>query len=352
MLFSAETKVIRVGSISDSDVSDKTRLPLKLVYTKYSNVKPVDASRPRYNLMFGHGTGMNKSMWEFHIERLYLLLQTSKWQLSSVIAVDFANHGDSAMLNADKLQSDTFGWHHSARHVITMIQHENSTMGDFVNSGLSRNVYIGHSFGGYVALMAAYYEPDLFHAIVPIEPVCYKNEQGNARYSKVFAKIESLLVDDFATRRDVEKFLTKQSFFRNMDQRCLQPFMKDEIYSVQVGDKIRYRTKASKVNQMKTYRTAAESIPIVMEIMDQIKVRTHHVVGAKATWNLPECVPFVQSKIPASLLTGSVIQGGEHLVNCELPEETVLVISNYLASLANEDETFNSKNGNARFLKM
>ena len=97
----------------------------------------LDADESALTLIFTHGTSFNKDLWYFIIDRL-LTSEKLRGQIRRVVAIDAANHGDSALLNKDKLEACAF-WPDNAYDILTTIQ----------TLGLSQPlVGIGHAFGG------------------------------------------------------------------------------------------------------------------------------------------------------------------------------------------------------------
>ncbi|KAK3115294.1 hypothetical protein LTR53_005517 [Teratosphaeriaceae sp. CCFEE 6253] len=88
-------------------------------------------------LLFTHGTSFNKDLWDLIIHDL-LTHEQLAGRVKRVVALDASNHGDSAVLNAEKLGEQAF-WPDNAYDILTVTQ----TLG--LTAPL---VGIGHSFGG------------------------------------------------------------------------------------------------------------------------------------------------------------------------------------------------------------
>ena len=132
---------------------------LKIVYDKYKTRSPYpnSSNQLRYNLIFIHGTGFNKSIWKYHINKLYQLSQSQQvpWFLDSVISLDMVGHGDSSLENQGKI-GPIFRWDDGGKDVVNVVKYELNSTGDFKNDFNSRNIVIGHSMGGYCALYASF----------------------------------------------------------------------------------------------------------------------------------------------------------------------------------------------------
>lgn len=308
---------------------------LKIVYNKYKTRSPLPNStnQLRYNFIFCHGTGFNKSIWKYHISKLYQLSQSLQvpWFLDSVIAIDMVGHGDSSLENQGKLGT-IFRWDDGAKDVIAIIKHEIATTGDFQNNLESRNLIIGHSMGGFNSLYATFLEPSLFDAVIPIEAVIYGAPGGLEKFSKTFSKISKLLIDTFDSKDDINFFFKEFSFFKNMQDQVSDDFINDEVYEIKDKEsgEIKYKLKCNTPHQMAAYYGAFMSIPFGMFAIPHIRVPICHVIGSKGVWNPPESITWIRGAINKEFLAGKVdVPKGEHLLNVELPDETIDIIQNF-----------------------
>jgi hypothetical protein len=310
---------------------------LGLVYNKYKSKKLFGKDVVRTNLVFAHGTGMNKSMWHYHIKKLYEISEKSggKWNLDAVISIDAVGHGDSAVLNKEKL-GWICKWEEHGKDLIAVLQHEQATSGDFQNNLVSRNIAIGHSYGGYQVILAAHHDFNYFDSIISIEPVIHGATENFERFQKLFGKLSAFLLDDFDTQEEFDRYFKKMSSFKSWDPRVRDDVLKDELVienDEETGD-LKYRCKTAAYNQIVTYLGAIYSLKLGMEVLPLLKVPILHVIGKKATWNAPESVPFIRNAIPAQLLDTVDIEEGEHLVPGERPDEVIDIISNYIQKRA------------------
>lgn len=106
--------VPRPGDVS---VRDDVSSRLRLAVHEY-NV--TDAESSGYTLILTHGTSFNKFFWELVIK--YLLSSTSRAKpaIKRLLAIDAANHGDSALLNRGVLPSK--GEPHIARIILSTFE--------------------------------------------------------------------------------------------------------------------------------------------------------------------------------------------------------------------------------------
>lgn len=307
---------------------------LKLSYNKYFTVRnTIPKETIKINLIFAHGTGMNKSIWNYHIRRLYDISERSEgWKLNSVLAIDAAGHGDSAMLNEGK-PGWIYKWEDGAKDLIQVIKQEQRNDNEFVNGPYTKNILVGHSLGGFQAIMAAYYEPSLFDAVIPIEPVIYMDIKHAATFTKIFNKMAAFIIDKFDDEDQFNEYFKEFSFYKNMKPDVLRDLMEDEVATFIDPEtkETRYMTKASNPSQMATYLSAVLSIPAGMAILPHLRTQVCHIIGDKATWNPPESIPYIRNAIPNEYLMDPVdIRGGQHLVNGEQPDEIIQAIENVI----------------------
>lgn len=80
----------------------RPRLPFHLSAKRY---QPSSSSEDGLTLVFTHGTGFHKEQWEPTIEHLFELQAKNgaKHKIREAWSIDAPNHGDSAVLNEEKL---------------------------------------------------------------------------------------------------------------------------------------------------------------------------------------------------------------------------------------------------------
>lgn len=162
------------------------------------------------NIVFLHGTGMNKSIWEWYVRHFEKTITNYTFRLGKIIAVDQVNHGDSSVLNEKKLGS-VFNWLDGSRDVNLICQRELSP-----NSPNSFNVLIGHSMGGHQALGCAILAPNLFQLIITLEPVVkmlnIPNSQNTTKVSfNYFNAIKRMSTDTFDSEQQYYAFMKQKS---------------------------------------------------------------------------------------------------------------------------------------------
>lgn len=303
---------------STLDPSDR----LKIAYLKFT-ANESKANQIQVNLIFAHGTGMNKSVWKQHIKQLFERNKSSQWHLSNVLSVDCVSHGDSAILNKGKLGWG-FDWRDGGRDLAQVVKTEALSSNAFLPSQRTLNILVGHSFGGFQCTYGAYLEPALFSGCIAIEPVLYIEDQFKVFFFRKMSKVHKIIRDSFDLMEEAVNYIQKGSFYRTLDPAVLKDFAADELYPS--DGKI--KTKASTTAQMSTYCSAFYSLSKDQECMKYIRIPYLHIVGSEAEWNLPTTVDFVRESVPGPLLeTGEV--AGTHLMFGENVADTVTAIFNF-----------------------
>lgn len=300
------------GPGSTLDPSDR----LKIAYIKFKS-KRSKGEKTQVNLIFAHGTGMNKSVWKQHIKQLFERNKDSKWHLGNVVAVDCVSHGDSAILNKGKLGWG-FDWRDGGKDLVQVVKNEALTCGDFAPSPTTVNILVGHSFGGFHCTYAAYLEPALFSGCIAVEPVLYVEEQFREYFFHRMQKIHKLIRDTFDLMEEAIKYVQKDSFYRTLEPAVLRDYAADELYPSDG----KVKTKASKEAQMSTYCSAFFSLSTDQDCIKYMRIPYLHLVGSDAEWNLPLTIEFVRESVPAPLLEMKEIQG-THLMFGENVGDTV-----------------------------
>lgn len=310
---------------------------LKISYNKYTANYAIPENQTAINLIFAHGTGMNKALWNYHITRLYELgMKSSTWKVGSVISVDAVNHGDSALANVGKLGWG-LAWTDHGRDIVEIVKHEQQLWpGSFENGIRSRNILVGHSFGGYGVIFAGFQEPHLFDSVVAIEPVVfYSNDpQVRAKFTAIFRKISLMLIDSFDSLEEYVGFFKQFSFYKKFHPAVLKDLIDDELYTAvdPLTGETKYKTKASAKAQVGVYVSAGVSLGQSEDLLRGIQIPVTHVVGKAAKWNPEATIPAIRQCLDAQLWKAVDVEKGEHLLNGELPDETVKIIADHIES--------------------
>ncbi|KAF3991300.1 hypothetical protein FT663_02801 [Candidozyma haemuli var. vulneris] len=293
---------------------------VQLVYNKFTPKNPAGKDATKINLIFAHGSGMNKGTWNYHIQKLYEANQNnSSWKLNNVIAVDNFSHGDSAELNREKI-GWTFDWCDNGKDLVEVVKHEIRTTGDFEPSGYTRNILIGHSLGGYAVLWAGFLEPQLFDSIISVEPVVQYTQALNEWFFKRMIKAGKFIENEYPSVEAAHEHLKKKSFYNVMEKNVLDAFVDDELVVNKDGT---VRVKAQRLHQVATYCGVSYSAERGMGILNQLEIPFYHITGADAVWTPRESVDWIREEVPEHLLETADMPKGGHLVHGEQPLESV-----------------------------
>lgn len=317
---------------------------LQVCYRKYKALQ--DSNKPKINIVFLHGNGMNKGIWHYHIDKLYNQYNNSEYQLNTVLAIDNVSHGESAAANKDKL-GYVYGWKDGCKDVIEIVKYHESQ--DFLSKN-SINILVGHSLGGFQALYTCYLEPQLFDACIPVNPVCYMDDQTLALYSFGFGmwlktdKIKSHFdIPEGSNWKEVaEKHYKKESFFKKFNPAVLANMLGDEFSGVTPeGNSFDLNTRAEQ--EYICYYNARVFIPDGMKVFDQITTPVYHIVGDNDTAG-EGAIQSTRSSLK-SVVKPFDLENSTHLVVGENPD----LVVNVLLTAINQITQNHAKNGSVRF---
>lgn len=304
---------------------------LKLVYSKYVNSQEPPKDCITVNMIYVHGTGMNKAIWKYHIDALFKYAEGVSGQeklfVKLVVALDQVSHGDSALANKGKL-GWTYFWEEGGKDVLELIRHEQKTSGDFYNDITHKVIFVGHSLGATSGLFAASFDANVIDTVVAVEPVGYMSDDPElvARGRRRFQKLGLILKDTFQNGQQFESVFRKLPFYAKFDKRILDDFIADEKYTDTDG---LVKSKSTVNHQLVTYFLSLNSVPHLMRLYSSLATHIALVTGGKSNWN-PEAAPYIRNHIPSQYFSEHTIPEGEHCLNCERPDDLVPVINKVL----------------------
>ncbi|ODV82140.1 alpha/beta-hydrolase [Suhomyces tanzawaensis NRRL Y-17324] len=237
---------------------------LKLAYRRYRRRMPIPATALPVNVLFVHGIGMNKGVWHYLIDRLYQRFSGSgKLQISTVIAIDTVNHGESAFANRGRL-GQSYDWHDGAFDIIKVATKDEASV--FFSQTPKLNILVGHSAGATTALYASAYNQGLFDSCVAINAVVYlgpdeiqlKNNTITEWIYKGFMNSTICVEDPVKYREEVFQMYRRNGFYYKCHPLILKNMVEDEIpsdlTSVSSGDKIQLNTTTEALIMLYFYR--------------------------------------------------------------------------------------------------
>ncbi|GMM35445.1 triglyceride lipase [Saccharomycopsis crataegensis] len=312
---------------------------LEVVYNKYVSTATGVASKPTVNLIFVHGNGMNKSIWNYHANYLfnYQKDHESPFHISTIVTFDSVNHGDSAVINKGKL-GITFDWKDNGKDILEIIRAERLHLNN------DKLILVGHSFGAFSALYANLLNPGIFDSVVVIDPIVYpittkNNNRSNSNPGKKEISIlgynlfSRKLKSEFDSAEEMKKYFFKDSSWKSMKQEIVQDMYADEYletYDV-ATDTIKYKLKTSLEQQMITYSNYYSSIETFGSNYHIFRNPIHFILGGRSnSFNRSRFLQEIIPKYPVPEITWSEIYNGSHLLHAEYPKEFLELILNFI----------------------
>lgn len=274
-LYEANEKYI-VGSWPRSTGSVKPETPekeFKVCYRKYTNRGSPKSHQTPVNLVFLHGTGMNKGIWHYHIARLFSDLQNSPLFIRTAVAIDAANHAGSAKVNKPFL-GDYYDWSDGSRDAVKITEHEFGKNGN--------NIIIGHSMGGAQAMYATYLEPELFTRSIVLNPVSYNRNMTDAIRRKLVEP--GLMETSFdippSTRAAdvVYDYFQHRSLFLPFNPEVLKHMISDDMPE---NPNRHVELHTSQHQTLVTYASADGCLPFMKEAWSKLSVHTVRLLSEK-----------------------------------------------------------------------
>ncbi|KAL1792312.1 hypothetical protein ACET3X_008819 [Alternaria dauci] len=274
-----------------------------------------DADESALTLVLTHGTSFNKDLWHLIIDFL-ITSQELHGLIRRVVAIDAVNHGDSALLNKEKLGKAAF-WPDNAYDILTTIQ----------TLGLSQPlVGIGHSFGGGIMAHAALLSRSSFTATILVDPILF-----------VMPKQDRMAADAALRRRCDWPSLgeVQDAFARSKGLADWHPKQR-EIYAEKgttvESPQLSLRTlKTPKEQEAATY--IAAPFPGLLESLRRSTGRYNLILGGKSRVINEQQRVEIRDAVGATK-TIHVIPDAGHLIPMTHPFELARLIQQQLLSLS------------------
>ncbi|ESK91674.1 toxin biosynthesis protein [Moniliophthora roreri MCA 2997] len=258
----ADEQLRRMRREKDQDKGKKgQKKVLWLVLNRY--IRTVETGRDGLTLFCAHANGFNKEIWEPTLVSL-LSSRTVQSSVQEIWAWDAVNHGDSALLNASRLNA-LFHWRNAARDLLTFFTHylPTTVAGSlpthlprvseeeivkrlkygFYDPAKSRKtrtiVGIGHSFGGCASTLAAISLPpslssNFFSLLILIDPIILSPNNDNHLTSlsngHPFAVGALTRRSEWPSRSTAKEAFLKSPFFQRWDPRVLELYIESALF--------------------------------------------------------------------------------------------------------------------------
>ncbi|KAH7137403.1 Alpha/beta hydrolase family-domain-containing protein [Dactylonectria estremocensis] len=302
-LYTRQTLVIPASKPAQNEDSIRRGLsgrPLRLSVHDYH---VHDADESGLTIILTHGTSFNKYFWQLIID-LLLAEPQLRTRIKRFIAIDAANHGDSAVLNTGVLPAKAF-WPDDSRDILHTLKHfrvQQPVIG------------IGHSFGGGAMTHAAMIEPEAFLATIFIEPILFQMKDQTDGIARMTLKRR----DTWDSKADLTAAFQKSASLKDWDKRQLQVYIEHGTFPIAGGsDSSPRMLKTPKAQEAATY--AAAPYPEILALIEQSQGRHHFVWGsASKVISAPDRESIAQIIRPPS--TTEVLSGAGHLVITAIPQ--------------------------------
>ncbi|KAK7409174.1 hypothetical protein QQX98_008667 [Neonectria punicea] len=288
-------------------------LPLRLSVHDY-HVR--DADESGLTLILTHGTSFNKYFWELIINSL-LSESDFRSSVKRLIAIDAANHGDSAVLNRDVLPQKPF-WPDDSRDILHTLKY----------FGVQQPVIgIGHSFGGGAMCHAAMMDPGAFWATIFIEPILFQMKGQ----TDVVAQMALRRRDKWDSKADLATAFQKSKGLQDWDKRQLDVYVEHGTIPIGEDNESSPRTlKTPKEQEAGTYLAAPH--PEILELLSQSRGEHHFVWGADSkVVSAPDRESVSRMMRPPS--TSQVMSGAGHLIPMTHPDTLTTILHDLVGSI-------------------
>ncbi|KEF51442.1 uncharacterized protein A1O9_12591 [Exophiala aquamarina CBS 119918] len=218
-----------------------------------------------WTLVFTHGTSFNKDLWHAIIHGI-LTSDALQGHIERVLAIDAANHGDSAVANERFLGPATH-WPDHSRDILAVLQHFKA----------DRNVIgIGHSFGGGTMCHAASMAPFCFKETILIEPILFQMDSGVL----VLAQATLKKRDEWPSLEHVSAAFSKSAGLANWDPRQRDLYAETGTYDKVVDGGTVRTLKTTKYQEAATYR--AKPFPAILDLLRDSPSKLEFIFGGSS----------------------------------------------------------------------
>lgn len=366
---------------------------IRIAYTKYqaNNINDSDNDKPTVNLIFAHMASASKAVWIYHIAQLFSITNNTNnhtsypFKFNTIIAYDAAAHGDSNLLNHDKL-GISHSWLDNYDHLLAVVEAEKL---QYTSDLL---IAVGHSFGGFASLLAGYLRPQLFDSIVVAEPMVsrkYGLKGGNKSVAmndkaKVGAtstggssksnegSIESIskakfnnavwikVQSDFNSKEEAWQFLNTLSFYKKAPLPVKEAIFEKEFYKEEKTN--RYIRKTCLSQSRASFTPASRAMPFLYNNLKYFELPVCHVAGTVANWIPKSDIEDVRNTLRIAIKensnNGKGDESGESFETADMvgkghtccldgPDEFVEIVLRWVTKRATilTNKTKNSSNG-------
>ncbi|KAH7022045.1 Alpha/Beta hydrolase protein [Ilyonectria destructans] len=313
-LYTRQTLVIPASVPGQNEASIRHNLPTPLRLSAH-DYRIRDADEAGFTIILTHGTSFNKHFWQLIID-LLLAQPELRSRVKRLIAIDAANHGDSAVLNKDALPPKAF-WPDDSRDILHTLKY----------FGVEQPVIgIGHSFGGGAMCHAAMMEPEAFLATIFIEPILFQMKDQ----TEAVARMTMRRRDTWNSKEDLTAAFQKSASLQDWDKRQLQVYIEHGTFPIDGSATSPRMLKTPKNQEAATYLAAP--YPEILGLIGQSRGRHHFVWGSESKVISTSDRESVARIIRAPSTT-QVLSGAGHLVPMTHPEALTSILDGLLRDI-------------------
>lgn len=270
----------------DSSNPDFPADALQIAYRKYTATSSQPAHAKVFNLVFLHGTGMNKGIWHYHIDKLYQKCHSIDVHVNVVLAIDAVNHGHLAQINRGKLGKN-FDYRDFALDAAKVCQAEHETL------KFAKTIIVGHSMAAFVSLIAVYMYPTMFESCVLLNPTCYQpNTEYDTPYEpfltwerKKYMETEFYFGVGENWKEKIIEYMGTKGLYRGFNREVLANMMEDEfppepeVRGLGEGASVYVELNTSKKQTLITYFGGLEALLKTTPIFAGVQVPVYRILG-------------------------------------------------------------------------
>lgn len=321
MIYS-ETKVTTAAHPRLNEACTVTGAPLEIVYKLYySDRLPKVQENRRLNLIFAHGNGFSKEVWEYMIEQCF---DSFGDILGTVASMDLVNHHESYQLNKEEL-GFVAPWSDGGHDLVKLAR-------ELDLKGV--NVLVGHSMGAVQSLFASHYDENLFDSIVAMDPVLYsidahvpgalENKEVVDALAAHFSKLEKMR-DTFKDEQDYQHYMRNRSPYRKFHSKILDRTIEAKRVVESDGQiKLSTPTRQQMINFYGGQYVFAQHENLLKTLDCEILYLYGNVPGFLP----PGSHEWVKERLNHAQV--AVVDGGTHCVPYEMPDETWSFVKPFL----------------------
>ncbi|RKP07119.1 Alpha/Beta hydrolase protein [Thamnocephalis sphaerospora] len=276
---------------------------------------PKHTPKPRLNILLSHANGYHKELWYPIIAQLANIN-------ARFIAYDIRNQGDSALLNAGKLEKEKFSWLQNVDDILTVVD---------ALQLQAPIMAVGHSIGGACVLIAEHKRPNTFVRIISLDPVCGPLSVDDPMYAAgidVVVGKSAKRRSRWANRDEAKAAFVKRPFFQSWEEEMLDLHIKYGLFDdAATGEVVLKCTPQEEVNTFIGNQNASR---LAYDCLPELKCPVLFIGGLDSDYNpAGNTEGNAERCVYGELL---MLENTGHLVPMEKPLAVVGEIKRYAAA--------------------